>query len=406
MLNIQSSKTNIYTIHAGLPFVDALADGLNNKIEKTNAQLSDFTILLPTRRAVETLRNAFLRGSSGKPLLLPRLIPLGDLDTDEQAISGWEEPSLSAGVDIKPAISDLERTLLLTKLVQAFAQKRFSADQAVSLAADLGRLLDQVQTHRLSFKDLQKIVPADYAEHWQITLKFLEIVTKTWPAILDKYGCLDPADRRNKLLERQASIWKTSPPQGYIIAAGSTGSIPATADLLNVVSRLPNGCVILPGLDQTLSEDELAKLEPTHPQYGMAHLLSKMGVRLGEVKIWEAQGFEEHQTSRAELINIALRPPSSIEIWRHLETSLNHGFEDVEYVECTDLDEETGVVALMMRQTLERKGKTAALITPDRELARRVKSQLHRWNIEIDDNAGQPLSSVPSGIFLNLTAEL
>ena len=298
MLNIQSSKPNIYTIHAGLPFVDALADGLNNKIEKTNTQLSDFTILLPTHRAVETLRNAFLRRSAGKPLLLPRLIPLGDLDTDEQTISGWEEPSLSAGVDIKPAISDLERTLLLTKLVQAFAQKRFSVDQAVSLAADLGRLLDQVQTHRLSFKDLQKIVPADYAEHWQITLKFLEIVTKAWPAILDKYGCLDPVDRQNKLLERQASIWKTSPPQGYIIAAGSTGSIPATADLLNVVSRLPNGCVVLPGLDQTLSEDELAKLEPTHPQYGMAHLLSKMGARLDEVKIWEVRGFEKHQTSR------------------------------------------------------------------------------------------------------------
>ncbi|HIM20140.1 MAG TPA: double-strand break repair protein AddB [Rhodospirillales bacterium] len=406
MLNIQSSKTNIYTIHAGLPFVDALADGLNNKIEKTNDQLWDFTILLPTRRAVKTLRDAFLRKSAGKPLLLPRLIPLGNLDTDEQAISGWEEPSLSAGVDIKPAISDLERTLLLTKLVQAFAQKGFSADQAVSLAADLGRLLDQVQTHRLSFKDLQEIVPADYAEHWQITLKFLEIVTKAWPAILDKYGCLDPADRQNKLLERQASIWKTSPPQGYIIAAGSTGSIPATADLLNVVSRLPNGCVVLPGLDQTLSEAELTKLEPTHPQYGMAHLLSKMGARLDEVKIWEARGFEKHQTSRAELINIALRPPSSIEMWQHLELSLNHGFEDVEYVECADLDEETGVVALMMRQTLERKGKTAALITPDRELARRVQSQLHRWNIEIDDSAGQPLSSVPSGIFLSLTAEL
>nr|MCS5599936.1 hypothetical protein [Rhodospirillales bacterium] len=93
MLNIQSSKTNIYTIHAGLPFVDALANGLNNKIEKTNTQLSDFTILLPTRRAVKTLRDAFLRRSAGKPLLLPRLIPLGDLDTDEQAISGWEEPS-------------------------------------------------------------------------------------------------------------------------------------------------------------------------------------------------------------------------------------------------------------------------------------------------------------------------
>ena len=397
---------NLFTIPAGIPFVDALATGLHYKTEESADQLADFTILLPSRRAVHSLRDAFLRISAGKPTLLPRLIPLGDLDEDEQVITGWQDSDSSFDGDLLPAISSLRRQLLLTRLVQAFENEASSADQASRLAAELGRLLDQVQTQRLSFEDLKKIVPEDYAKHWQVTLTFLEIITKEWPAILKELGCLDPADRRNKLLENQSRLWSTKPPEGYIIAAGSTGSIPATADLLNLVAGLPNGCVVLPGLDQTMDEGELATLESTHPQYQMIQLLSRMSVRVDEVREWRVPGIENLLNARANLINTALRPASSINMWRHLEAPPFQALKDVEYLECTSLDEESGVIALMMRKNLEEKGKTAALITADRELARRVKGQLHRWEIEIDDSAGQPLANVPPGIFLRLTAKL
>lgn len=402
----KSVEKNVYTIQAGLSFVDVLALGLNQKIVGSSIPLTDCTILLPTRRAVRSLREAFLRGSAGKPILLPRLIPLGDLDEDELVLSGWEDSSLLANGEIPPAISSLRRHLLLTQLVQAFDNKTSSPDKAARLAVALARLLDQVQTERLSFDGLNKLVPEDYAEHWQITLKFLEILTKEWPAILKEHGCLDPADRRNKLLENQAKLWKATPPKGYIIAAGSTGSIPATADLLDLVAGLPNGCVILPGLDQTLNEGELPVLEPSHPQYGMAQLLSRMGVNIKEVRAWEVPGFKPVQNERADLIHVALRPSSSIDTWRQHQIPSPEALETAEYVVCPSPDEETGVIALMMRKTLEERGKTAALITPDRELARRVASQLHRWDIEIDDSAGLPLSNVPTTIFLRLTAEL
>ena len=116
--------------------------------------LTDCTILLPTRRAVRSLREAFLRGSAGKPILLPRLIPLGDLDEDELVLSGWEDSSLLANGEIPPAISSLRRHLLLTQLVQAFDNKTSSPDKAARLAVALARLLDQVQTERLSFDGL------------------------------------------------------------------------------------------------------------------------------------------------------------------------------------------------------------------------------------------------------------
>ena len=53
-----------------------------------------------------------------------------------------------------------------------------------------------------------------------------------------------------------------------------------------------------------------------------------------------------------------------------------------------------------MREVLERPGRTAALVTPDRQLAEAVIAALQRWRIEVDDSAGRPLSQCPSGGYL------
>ena len=57
-----------------------------------------------------------------------------------------------------------------------------------------------------------------------------------------------------------------------MIAAGSTGSIPATGELLAAIAQLPNGMVVLPGLDRDLDEESWSDLDPGHPQYGMKQL--------------------------------------------------------------------------------------------------------------------------------------
>ena len=59
----------------------------------------------------------------------------------------------------------------------------------------------------------------------------------------------------------------------------------------------------------------------------------------------------------------------------------------------------------MLRRTLEIPAATAALVTPDRELARRVAAELRRWDIDIDDFAGLPLNRTPPGAFLRLVLD-
>ncbi|NVK17118.1 MAG: double-strand break repair protein AddB [Methylocystaceae bacterium] len=394
---------HVLTISPNVSFADALARGVMDKFGQKAENLSEVTLLLPTRRACRTVREGFLRLSGGKPMLLPRMQPLGDLDEDELALTGWRDiGGLNA---IKPAISPLRRQLLLTRLILSFEGDKTTADQAAQLANELAGLLDQVHTEGLAFHDLKSLVPENYAEHWNITLDFLKILTDHWPTILEGEGVIDPADRRNQLLDAQRRVWEETPPKGPIIAAGSTASIPAVAKLLACVARLPQGMVVLPGLDRYMAEDDWASLEATHPQYGLKQLLDRLRMGPDEVTDWAFTGVDGSHPSRAKLLSEAMLPAKTTDKWRRLDHPIANVLEGVERVDCPTPFEEAGAIALMLRRELSFPGQTAALVTPDRNLARRVASDLRRWGIEIDDSAGTPLQHSPTGTYLRLLAQ-
>lgn len=404
------AQPSLYTISPTRSFVDTLAKGVWNQAAGNPLDLARYQILLPTRRSCRSLREAFLRLSGGTPTLLPRMIPIGDIDEDELLLSGGLEIGDNApdALGLSPVISGLRRQLLLTELIRK-RPPHPSPDQAALLAREMGELIDQVATERLDFSDLKNLDVSNFAEHWNETLEFLDLVTDFWPQILDQEGALDPAVRRNLLLETQANAWRKSPPDTPVIAAGSTGSIPATADLLKVVAYMPNGSVVLPGLDKALPDDAWNAIGPTHPQYGLKHLLACIEVARHDVAEWTEEVEKpdnEPTTARTELLRHALLPApvtgNQISIGHLPSTTL----DGVTRVDCPDSGKEAEVIALVMRESLETPGKTAALITPDRFLARRVAMDLKRWGIHIDDSAGAPLAQTPPATFLQLTAEM
>ena len=355
--------------------------------------LTKMRVLLPTRRAGRELRDAFLGLSKGKPLLLPRLQPIGDVDAEEIELylSGYGE----IGFDIPPAISSIERQFLLAPLIQK-KDPSLGLDAALSLASELARLIDNVHTEDLDFKGLQDIVPSTLATHWQKTLEFLEIITNYWPLILAERGQIDPADRRNRLLKSLATLWRDHPPESPIIAAGSTGSIPSAGELLKTIATLPQGVVILPGLDLNLDADSWDAITDTHPQATMRNLLNRMDKSRANVKLWpEAEG---HSSHRADLVRSVMRPADSFGVADH--DALTSGLKDLNIIETATPREEAAVIALAIRETLETPQKTACFVTPDRTLARRVMTALHRWGIEVDDSAGGALATTGSSTFL------
>ncbi len=404
-----AAEPTVFTVPPGIAMVDALAAGLLDRCRDDPLSLGDITVLLPTRRACRSLADAFLRQSGGAALLLPRLQPLGETDETE-ALFAMEEEPVGGIADLPPAIPDLQRRLALCRLV---SRTRRDADghpprpaSAALLAGALAELLDEVQTEGLDFAALADLVSGDLAAHWQITLDFLRVLTDGWPAVLASLGCLDPSARRNALLGAMTESWAAHPPAGLVIAAGSTGSIPATAALLTVIAHLPDGMVILPGLDTTLTAPERAAIGPTHPQYGMVRLLDRIGIGPEAVGIWTAGLEPSASPDRIALIRAALRPPlADPEGAAAPVFDPTAALDGVSVLDCAGPQEEAGAIALALRHALESPGRTAALVTPDRMLARRVAAELRRWDIEIDDSAGRPLASTPVGAFLRLAAD-
>ena len=402
---------SVFTIPAGLSFVDTLAYGVIDDIGADPLALSDCLILLPNRRACRALREGFLRVTDGRPLLLPEMRPIGETDEDELLLSNMPPEE---GTPLAPAMPPLRRQLLLTRMIrdQSPATGKISLEHATHLAANLCKLLDQVQTESLDFDKLKTIVPDRYAEHWQKTLELLSVITDRWPEKLASEGCVDPAERRNLLLHKQIAAWKVAPTERRIIAAGSTGSIPAVAELLCCVAELPNGTVVLPAFD-TFMDDNTATAameDQTHPQFGMLRLLQMMELPQLQVRNWplneEAERQITNNAERRKLISQIMRPASTTDTWRELPTISKSALAGLDRVDCAGEAEEAKVIALALRQSLQNPGQTAALVTPDRNLARRVASELRRWDIKIDDSAGVPLAETPPGLFLKLVAEM
>jgi ATP-dependent helicase/nuclease subunit B len=399
-----SGRGNIFSIPASAPFAETLAAGLIERLDARGKPLvlAEATVYLPTRRAVRTLSEAFARVLGGAALL-PDIRPLGDVDEDEFLFD-----TSGDGFLLTPPIAPLRRRLLLARLVRGWDAARggnMTFVQATTLAASLASLMDEVETQGADLTKLGELASGALARHWEELVGFLDILRKAWPGVLAEEKAINPADYRGQALRALAKRFESAPPKGPVIAAGSTGSIPATAELLRAIAQLPNGMIVLPGLDRTLDDESWRVLDPGHAQYGLMHLLTFLDVERSDVADWTASRAANRETFLSE----ALRPAPTTDAWRARaeadEAGFKTGLDGVSLLEAAHPAEEATAIAIALREVLEEPTKTAALVTPDRGLARRVAAEMGRWGIAIDDSAGRPLSRTPVGAFLCLLTE-
>jgi ATP-dependent helicase/nuclease subunit B len=430
-------KSNVYTVPPGRPFLRCLAAAiLDGNLPAAGGKvrgpldIAAITLLLPTRRATRALQDAFLAASGGRAMLLPKIMPVSE---------GQEELSLLAGLaldahgadtlEIPPAMSELERRLTLTQLILRWAEAMRRAGegseaslapvagsgmstpaQAATLAAELARLMDMVETEGVSLDGLAALVPETFSAHWQRTLDFLKIVTEHWPAHLAEKKLLSAAGRRNAVIRAEAHRLAAMPPEGPVIVAGVTGSIPATVELMRAVAALPNGAIVLPALDTVLDDaswDAIVPDHPEHPQFGLKKLLDGLGVKRRDVAILPGAEESSNAAARARFIAETLRPSGTTERWQVFAAAARKdtdrsALEGLSLVNAPTAQDEAEVVSLILRQAVETPGRTAALVSPDRLLARRVAVRLEAWGIKVDDSAGRPFAKTVPGSFLNL----
>jgi ATP-dependent helicase/nuclease subunit B len=397
----------LWSIPAEASFADALALELIRRFGGDPLALARGRILLPNARAVRTVTEAFVR-ASGTGLLLPRLIPIGDPSLDERIGGAFE--TLEADT-IPQAVDPLTRQAELAGLLQA--ARGIGTAEAWRLAGDLARTLDQLLVEGVSPSALLGKLgePGDLAIHQQRALATLSVLLAHWPERQAAMGRIDLVERRNLLLRATARRWQVAPPAGFTVAAGITTSAPAIADLLRVIAHMPEGSVVLPALaDEALLNDEQwqalggeadedGRPEPTHPQYHLKLLLHRMRVDRVSVRPWPSASAAPDGPQRSRAAAHALTAASFSQSWSRLPPE-ERSLGSVRLAVLPDPASEAQAIALALRQALESEGRTAALVTPDRQLARRVGAHLRRWGIEADDSAGTPLSLLPPGSLL------
>jgi ATP-dependent helicase/nuclease subunit B len=396
-------RVAVFTIPSHRSFADALAAGLIARFGKDPLGLARGRILLPNNRAVRTVTEAFVR-ASGSGLLLPRLIPVGDPELDERV--GGALDRIDDDRPVRPAIEPTERLLRLASIVRGQGSA-----ESLRLAADLTRTLDALRVEEIEPRRLKEAVAEspDLARHWEKSLEKLQIIYEVWPQILADEGAIDLVERRNLLLRRLAGRWKNDPPDGFTVAAGITTAAPAVAALVARVARMPSGMVVLPGVWlsdvmpdeewEALGPDEDGRGEATHPQYHLKLLLDRLGIARAEVGRWRWSGGVASSPARARAVANAMVAPDFSSKWEVLKPSARR-LTGIRLAQLPDPASEAQAIALALRQALETPGRTAALLTPDRQLAARVSALLARWGIEADDSAGKPLSATAAGTLL------
>ncbi len=378
---------SVFNIPAERGFADAFAAGLLDRVGADRLALARTIVLLPNNRAQRAITDAFVRRAEGG-LLLPRLVSIGDPELDDR-IGPLFDP---AGEEpIPPAIDPLHRRMILARLIQDAADGTpVTPVEAIRLAADLARTLDQLIVEEVAPSALAETVPAELSEHWQSSLDRLQLILRRWPQELARRNRIDLAERRNRLLTAAERRWAARPPHEPVVAAGISVTAPAVGRLLHRVARLPNGMVVLPGLDCLMADREWDALGggetvrpiETHPQFVLKTMLDRLGVGRGEVMPWQDDA--AGTSARACLIGDVMTPAQFTDRWQDLPARTPAG---VHAVELPNPAAEAQAIAIALRASVEVPGQTAALVTPDRQLATRVAAHLRRWGIEADDSA-------------------
>ena len=431
-------KPNVFSIPASAPFLLVLIDALRAgrlvagfPASQDPLELARATLYLPTRRACRLARDVFLDHLEGDAAILPRIVALGDLDEDEIAFAEAATGGLAeAALALPKTIEPLERRLLLAELILKWANSpevRGTAGSplnantpqaALGLADDLARLMDDMTTRQVKWEALDGLVPDDLDRYWQLSLRFLKIARETWPGIRSERGAIEAAERRDRLIEAEEKRLASS--NAPAIAAGSTGSMPATAKLLATIARLQHGAVVLPGLDMDLDDTSWALIAGDaddkthdgapaagHAQFAMQALLTRIGIARKDVNQLSAPA----PHGREMLVSEALRPAATTELWhahikkKDFDTDAGKALATISMIEAANPEEEALAIAVAIREAVETKGKTVALVTPDRVLARRVVAALERWQVAVDDSGGDSLADTHAGVFARLAAQ-
>ncbi|MEM9966558.1 MAG: double-strand break repair protein AddB [Pseudomonadota bacterium] len=393
----RSLTPRVFGLPPGVDFPQALVDGLRQRLKgQPPHAMARVQLVVNTRRMARRIRQIF---DQGPPSLLPAIHLITDLE------------KLSPNLSVPPALSPIRRRLELTRLIA----KLIDADPTVApraslyaLADSLAALIDEMQSEGVTAQTVADLDVSDQSGHWERAKQFLQIAQVY---LAQTQEAPDAETRQRLIVEGLITQWADEPPTYPVIIAGSTGSRETTALLMDAVSKLPQGALILPGFDTLMpsavwKELDDAMVSEDHPQYRFQDIMRRLSITPSDIALWA--DVPAPSAARNALVSLSLRPAPVTHAWLTEGPNLRdlgRATRKVTLLEAPSPRIEALAIAMRLRKAAD-EGKKAALITPDRMLTRQVTAALDRWGILPDDSAGTPLHLSPPGRFLRHVAQL
>ncbi|MGI9395672.1 MAG: double-strand break repair protein AddB, partial [Boseongicola sp.] len=386
----------VFGVPPGADFPAAVVDGILKRVaDEPPEALARVRIIVNTQRMRRRLTSLL---QSGPARLLPRIDLITDLDR------------LVPTAELPNVVPDLQRKLDLARLIEPLLESGAAPaprSALFGLADSLAGLLDELHSEGVSPNKILELDVGDHSEHWVRSLQFFRIVQSYLAEIGASFQDLEA--RRRAAMEVLVEAWRVQPPATPVLIVGSTGSHGTTFEMMKSVARLPQGAVILPGFDNSMPKHVWSLLTERdqaledHPQYRFAVFLKSLGLASDEVLTWPAT---VPNAKCNQLVSLSLRPAPVTRQWRCEGPEIGDLItvtQNLSLIEAPQQRDEAQAIAVALREAVANE-QTAALITPDRTLGRRVAAALKRWNIEPDDSGGRPLSLTPPGRFLRHVA--
>ncbi|MDC0348889.1 double-strand break repair protein AddB [Alphaproteobacteria bacterium] len=379
----------VYSVPFSVPFLESVADYLLD--QRKNFPLEKWTIYLPTYQACQSLEEILFTSSQKNAVLLPKIIPLGEVDPEEIfLLSRKGEKEISK---LPPVIGSHRRQILLASLISRFryGNQDLPFQQSLVLAEKLMKIIDEMRTENIDLRSLENLIPEmGQAEHWKKIQLFLSMISGHWDAILKEELCIESVAWQKKLMDIQADLWEENKSnKNPVMVAGSLGTIPSTTRLIRAISSLKNGTIILPGLKRGKDEENLSA---RHPQFFLYRLLEKLDI--SSESVLDLSSFKKKKSKSLFLEDIFEKEESS--------EQEENGHVEIEWEDASDQGEEARIIGVSIRKALEEGKKKILCISPDKNLLKGVSQELEVWGLSVLPTQKEPFLVSVTGSFLHL----
>ena len=380
-------------------------------------ELADVTLLLPTRRATRALQEAFLRPRAARALLLPRIRP-GEGSEDLEPVRRRARTSRPAPRQVAPADQQAA--------IASWCSPSWCCDGPRPSVAAAGRrprspaTLPRVRHAGPGCAAGQGAGPADGHDgdrERRLRGACAELVPEDVLRALgadagvsaDRHRVLAGASRRARLsspmqrasacccAEAQAAE-RSRPGAGHRRRRDGhrSGGDRADRAVLGPAERRARAARARPERSTRTAGTRSCRRIPSIRSSASTSCSTSWSMRAS--RCWPLPGDERRRRpggarvagQRGDAPGRHHRALASVRRQGRPRARDGEALPGVAVLEAANAEDEAEAIALILRKAVETPGRTAALVSPDRALARRVAARLEAWGMHVVESAGQP----------------